>query len=39
LKRLSTQVSDQLNAGRGTIGKLLKDEEVYNRTNAMIAKL
>ena len=39
LKRLSVQVSDQLNAGRGTLGRFLKDEEVYNRTNALVARL
>ena len=28
----------RLNEGKGTVGKLYKDEEIYNRANALVAK-
>ena len=30
---------DDLNAGKGTAGKLLKDEELYKRMNQLVANL
>ncbi|HZN12520.1 MAG TPA: hypothetical protein VFC61_12630, partial [Blastocatellia bacterium] len=39
LKRLTDQVNEQILAGRGTIGRLLKDEDIYNRANGLVGKL
>jgi phospholipid/cholesterol/gamma-HCH transport system substrate-binding protein len=39
LRRISDQINDQIGSGKGTIGKLLKDEELYNRANSLIKRL
>ena len=33
------KIVDDLSAGKGTAGKLLKDEELYNRMNQLVAGL
>ena len=33
-----SDLSDRLNSGEGTIGKLLQDPSVYNNTNQLLRK-